>query len=160
MSKVRFYSHYDCSIGKLLLVGDEDGLCRLHFPNEKAKPPQEARKADGELSSVRKQLDEYFAGSRKSFDLKLNLKGTPFQKRVWLTLAKIPYGETTSYGELAKQVGSPKGARAVGSANGKNPLPIVLPCHRVIGKDGSLTGFGGGLKVKTALLELEDRHKL
>ena len=159
MSKQLFYSFYDCSIGTLLLIGDDDGLHRLHFPNENAKPPKEAIEKASGLGGVTEQLDEYFAGSRQVFDLKLKPIGTSFQKRVWLALAQIPYGQTTSYGELARRVGSPKGARAVGAANGKNPLPIILPCHRVIGKDGSLTGFGGGLELKTVLLDLERRNK-
>ena len=154
-----FYCYHESPIGKLLLLGDGTALHRIHFPNERATPPRGAEKAKDELSEVREQLDEYFLGKRRTFDLKFNLQGTAFQKRVWHLLAEIPYGKTISYGELAKRAGSPKGARAVGAANGKNPLPIVLPCHRVIGKDGSLTGFGGGLSTKTALLKLERENR-
>jgi methylated-DNA-[protein]-cysteine S-methyltransferase len=105
------------------------------------------------------QLQSYFAGERKNFELPLVLEGTDFQKRVWTALQKIPYGETISYKKLAETVGSPKAVRAVGAANGANPIPIIIPCHRVIGQDGSLTGFGGGLPLKKRLIELES-HQL
>jgi methylated-DNA-[protein]-cysteine S-methyltransferase len=107
------------------------------------------------LDRARVQLEEYFSGNRKQFDLPLAPQGTPFQQEVWHTLATIPYGETISYAQLAQRIGKPTAMRAVGAANGRNPLPIVLPCHRVIGADGSLTGFGGGLPTKQFLLELE-----
>lgn len=109
----------------------------------------------GRFKDVRAQLDAYFAGRRKDFTVRLAPEGTPFQLRVWAALRGIPYGETISYAELAKRVGNPKAVRAVGAANGRNPLPIVVPCHRVVGADGSLVGFGGGLDVKRALLDLE-----
>jgi methylated-DNA-[protein]-cysteine S-methyltransferase len=105
-----------------------------------------------------KQLREYFAGQRADFDLPLAPEGTEFQRTVWRNLRDIPYGETISYGELAKRVGNPKASRAVGAANGQNPIPIVIPCHRVIGANGKLTGFGGGLPTKEALLALETKH--
>ncbi len=105
-----------------------------------------------------KQLREYFAGKRADFDLPLAPEGTEFQRSVWRNLQDIPYGETISYGELAKRVGNPKASRAVGAANGQNPIPIVIPCHRVIGANGKLTGFGGGLPTKEALLALETRQ--
>lgn len=105
------------------------------------------------------QLDEYFSGKRKTFDLKIEVKGTDFQKRVWDALQKIPYGETRTYQEIAEEVGSPKGQRAVGGANNKNPIMIIIPCHRVIGKNGKLVGFAGGLDVKKSLLELEQEFK-
>jgi methylated-DNA-[protein]-cysteine S-methyltransferase len=104
---------------------------------------------------VRRQLQEYFAGELREFDIPLLMEGTEFQKRVWKTLQTIPYGETISYGELAKKIGDSKAVRAVGAANGQNPIPIIVPCHRVIGSDGSLTGFGGGIENKRKLLELE-----
>ena len=107
------------------------------------------------FEEVKRQLDQYFKGRLKSFDLELKTGGTPFQQQVWEALAKIPYGSTISYGDLAVQIGNPKAVRAVGLANGRNPIPIIIPCHRVIGKNGSLTGFGGGLDVKRFLLELE-----
>jgi methylated-DNA-[protein]-cysteine S-methyltransferase len=110
---------------------------------------------DAALTDVTRQLDEYFAGTRQDFDLTVRLDGTPFQVEVWQQLRAIPYGETISYGELARRVHRPEAARAVGSANGQNPVAIVVPCHRVIGADGSLTGFGGGLEWKQRLLDLE-----
>ena len=110
------------------------------------------------FTDVVEQLKSYFAGERKAFDLPLVLEGTTFQKRVWTALQNIPYGETVSYKVLAERVGSPKAVRAVGAANGANPIPIIIPCHRVSGTDGSLTGFGGGLQLKKRLLELESRQ--
>jgi methylated-DNA-[protein]-cysteine S-methyltransferase len=107
------------------------------------------------FANARQQLTEYFAGKRKDFDLPLSLRGTEFQLRVLEELKTIPYGETTSYGDIAKRIGRPKAVRAVGAANGRNPIPIIVPCHRVIGSSGDLTGFGGGLDTKTALLRLE-----
>lgn len=107
------------------------------------------------LRAAERQLKEYFAGQRTSFDLPLDPRGTEFQKRVWLELRKIPYGKTISYGEQARRIGKPRSSRAVGAANGKNPLGIIVPCHRVIGANGSLTGFGGGIENKKQLLELE-----
>jgi methylated-DNA-[protein]-cysteine S-methyltransferase len=107
------------------------------------------------IERARQQLDEYFAGQRRDFDLPLDPRGTVFQRRVWQRLTSIAYGETTTYGALARELGDPGASRAVGLANGSNPIPIVIPCHRVIGADGSLTGFGGGLPVKAALLDLE-----
>jgi methylated-DNA-[protein]-cysteine S-methyltransferase len=107
------------------------------------------------LAKARQQLTEYFAGERKDFDLPLSLRGTEFQLLVLEELKTIPYGETTSYGDIAKRIGRPKAVRAVGAANGRNPIPIIVPCHRVIGSSGDLTGFGGGLDTKTALLRLE-----
>jgi methylated-DNA-[protein]-cysteine S-methyltransferase len=107
------------------------------------------------LEALKRQLGEYFAGRRRSFDLELAPRGTPFQLKVWAALREIPYGETRSYGELARGLGRPRASRAVGAANGANPIPIVIPCHRVVGCDGSLTGFGGGLAVKALLLDLE-----
>ena len=107
------------------------------------------------LDRAQRQLAEYFAGTREEFDLPLNPNGTPFQKKVWDALRQIPYGETRSYGDIARAVGSPKGFRAVGMANHVNPIPVVIPCHRVVGSKGALTGYAGGLNVKRALLELE-----
>jgi len=107
---------------------------------------------------ARQQLEEYFAGDRREFDLPLNLSGTEFQVQVLEELQRIPYGETTSYGDIAKRIGRPKAMRAVGAANGRNPIPIIVPCHRVIGSSGDLTGFGGGLDTKAALLRLEAEH--
>ena len=152
------YDEVETPIGPLLAVADEEGLRRIFFPDRRgrAQEPQEGWVRDaGPFRELRRQLGEYFAGRRRSFSLKLAPRGTEFQRATWRALCEIPYGQTISYGELARRVGRPAASRAVGAANGANPLPIVVPCHRVIGKDGSLTGFGGGLPVKRALLELE-----
>jgi methylated-DNA-[protein]-cysteine S-methyltransferase len=142
--------HVDTPIGPLGLVASERGLRRILWPGEPGTGGDERV-----LAAAAAQLREYFAGTRRTFDLPLELEGTDFQRRTWLRLAEIPYGETRSYGEQARRLGVPRAARAVGAANGANPLPIVLPCHRLIGADGSLTGFGGGLDVKRWLLEHE-----
>ena len=142
--------HVDTPVGRLGLVASERGLRRVLWPGEPGAGGDEAVLADAAA-----QLREYFDGTRQAFDLPLDLKGTPFQRRAWLALAEIPYGETRSYGEQARRLGVPRAARAVGAANGANPVPIVLPCHRLVGADGSLTGFGGGLETKRRLLEHE-----
>jgi methylated-DNA-[protein]-cysteine S-methyltransferase len=159
------YCYLDTPIGKLLLAGDEQGVHRITFP-PKGKPGQAAAPEEGWIESARgplkeavRQLKEYFAGRRTEFDLPLAPEGTGFQKSVWRQLCDIPYGETISYGELARRLGNPKASRAVGAANGSNPLPIVVPCHRVIGANGKMTGFGGGIPVKEALLALESKQK-
>jgi methylated-DNA-[protein]-cysteine S-methyltransferase len=115
----------------------------------------EWRPADEPFADVRRQLSEYFDGERDEFDVPLGMTGTPFQRRVWQALQRIPYGETTTYGELARRLGRPSASRAVGLANGRNPIAVIVPCHRVIGSDGSLTGYGGGVERKRLLLELE-----
>jgi methylated-DNA-[protein]-cysteine S-methyltransferase len=149
-------SIYDGPEGPLLLaVDDDDNLVRLHFAHRHDHVEADGVRDDAALEFVRTQLDEYFAGTRTEFDLPIRLHGTPFQVEVWEQLRKIPYGETISYGELAKRVDRPEAARAVGAANGQNPIAIVVPCHRVIGADGSLTGFGGGLPWKRWLLARE-----
>jgi len=117
--------------------------------------PPGSRRDDDAFAAVRTQLDEYFAGTRTAFDVPLRLEGTGFQRAVWAQLCAIPYGTTISYGELARRVGNPKASRAVGLANGRNPIAVIVPCHRVIAGDGSLGGYGGGLDRKTALLDLE-----
>jgi methylated-DNA-[protein]-cysteine S-methyltransferase len=159
------YCYLDTPIGKLLLAGHEEGVHRITFPT-KGKPDEAAQPEPGWIESTRgplkeavQQLKEYFKGDRIEFDLPLAPEGTPFQKSVWRNLCDIPYGETISYGELARRVGNPKASRAVGAANGSNPLPIVVPCHRVIGASGKMTGFGGGIPVKEALLALESKQK-
>lgn len=151
------YCHYDSPIGKLLLVGTDSVLEALHFPNEaKQKDIGKDRQYDATcFQTALRQLAQYFAGDRQQFDLRIALKGTPFQEKVWQELRRIPYGRTASYQDIALRVGNVKACRAVGMANNKNPLPIIVPCHRVIGKNGSLTGFGGGLGIKKQLLELE-----
>ena len=153
-----FYSYLDSPVGDLLLAGDGDSLHYVSFPKgHKAFTPQEMWiRDDGKFGPVKEQLSAYFAGKLRDFDLKLTLHGTDFQKSVWHLLLEIPFGETRSYGDLANQLGSPGASRAVGLANGSNPIPIIVPCHRVIGSTGKLTGFGGGLKTKQFLLELEN----
>jgi len=152
-----YYCYFDTPIGELLLAGEADALTMIGFPKGSMRRDPEADWIYNEapLASVRQQLSEYFAGQRKSFDLPLALQGTEFQVSVLEALQTIPYGETTSYGAIAKQIGRPKAVRAVGAANGRNPIPIIVPCHRVIGSGGDLTGFGGGLDTKAALLRLE-----
>jgi methylated-DNA-[protein]-cysteine S-methyltransferase len=154
------YDYVDTPIGAVLIAGDADAIRRIAFPKNR-KPvrpgPGWERSARGPVGEAVRQLREYFAGRRTGFDLPLAPEGTSFQRAVWRQLQDIPYGGTISYGELARRVGNPKASRAVGSANGANPLPIVIPCHRVIGADGKLGGFGGGLPIKQALLELEAR---
>ena len=153
-----YYSHMETAIGPLLIAGDENAVHWIVFPKDGRAAPPEAgwvESARGPVGEAMRQLHEYFSGARTSFDLPLAPQGTMFQCAVWRQLSEIPYAQTISYGELAKRVGNPKASRAVGAANGKNPLPIVVPCHRVIGANGTLTGFGGGLPVKQALLELE-----
>jgi methylated-DNA-[protein]-cysteine S-methyltransferase len=151
------YRYIDSPIGQLLLAGDREGLKIIGFPQGKGKV---STGADWELTSngfldAELQLAEYFDGRRRSFDLNLAPQGTDFQLAVLAALQTIPHGETRSYLDIAIQIGRPKAVRAVGAANGRNPLPIVIPCHRVIGADGSLTGFGGGLESKLFLLQLE-----
>jgi len=138
----------------LLLEGDEEGLRRVAFAkgDDKVGP---AMRVPGPLQNAVNQLKAYFAGDLREFNLPLKLAGTPFQLSVWKALQDIPYGQTMSYGELARRVGTPKGSRAVGLANGSNPIAIVVPCHRVIGANGKLTGYGGGLDNKQTLLALE-----
>jgi len=144
-------------VGPLLLAADTRGLTRVHFQGGPAplQPPAGWRHDSSPFARTIAQLAEYFAGKRRTFRLPLAPLGTPFQLAVWQALRAIPYGATVSYGQLARQLGHANGARAVGLANGANPLPIIVPCHRVIGADGSLTGFGGGLAIKRALLSLE-----
>ena len=152
-----YYRYLATPVGDLLLAGDEDGLSLIGFPKGKMRHDPEADWIFNEKPFVDacRQLEEYFAGTRKEFDLPLHLSGSDFQVQVLKELQQIPYGETTSYGEIAKRIGRPKAMRAVGAANGRNPIPIIIPCHRVIGSSGDLTGFGGGLDTKEALLRLE-----
>ena len=154
-----FYTHIDDSpVGPLLLAGDSEALHVLAFGVGCRPRDIDATwmpDTKGVLSDVRKELDQYFAGKLKKFTTKLAFKGTPFQRQVWKELTRIPYGETISYLDLANRIENPKAVRAVGMANGANPIAIIVPCHRVIGTNGSLTGFGGGLPTKRALLELE-----
>jgi len=155
-----FYSRFDSPVGSLLLAGSKTGLQMISFcSGKRTKKPDAAWQEDeSAFTEVVRQLKSYFAGERKIFDLPLLLEGTDFQKKVWAALRSIPYGKTVSYQTLAETIGFPTAVRAVGAANGANPIPIVIPCHRVIGKDGSLTGFGGGLGLKKKLLELESQQ--
>ena len=152
-----YYCYFETSIGELLLAGEADALSMIGFPEGAMRrdPAADWIYNEAPFVAVREQLEEYFSGQRKSFDLPLALQGTEFQVSVLEALQGIPYGETTSYGAIAKQIGRPKAVRAVGAANGRNPIPIIVPCHRVIGSSGDLTGFGGGLDTKAALLRLE-----
>lgn len=161
MTNEYFFERFETPIGALTLAADAEGLRHIEFPSNRHpvdrahwRPEPRGAIADT-LFAARTQLLEYFSGARKTFDLPLAPEGTPFQCEVWRTLATIAYGQTWSYRELANAIGKPAAVRAVGAANGRNPLPIVLPCHRVIGTDGHLVGFGGGLPIKTALLRLE-----
>jgi methylated-DNA-[protein]-cysteine S-methyltransferase len=151
------YTTMESPIGPLLLAGDRRGLRIVRFSaGRHPKSSQRNWREDrAPFKEVIRQLDAYFEGKLQDFDLPLVLDGTDFQLLVWRSLQKIPYGETVSYGQLAKRIGSPDAARAVGLANGSNPIPIIIPCHRVIGSNGDLTGFGGGLPVKKKLLALE-----
>jgi methylated-DNA-[protein]-cysteine S-methyltransferase len=155
------FDYYQSPIGDLLLAGETSGLALIGFPEGKGHitPESDWIQNMHAFESVKQQLAEYFAGLRKNFDLLLSPQGTPFQLDVLKALQSIPYGETRSYGDIALQVGRPKAVRAVGAANGRNPLPIIIPCHRVIGTNGSLTGFGGGLVAKQFLLNLEQQNR-
>ncbi len=148
----------DSPVGKLRLVAEDGFLTELRFGGEPAVFDGDAEN-DRLLDEVERQLGEYFSGVRREFDLPLRMKGTPFQLKDWETLKQIPYGETVTYGEIARRIGSPKACRAVGMANHSNPISIIVPCHRVIGKSGKLTGYGGGLNVKQMLLDLEQKWK-
>ncbi len=153
-----YWHEIDSPVGPLLLAGTAQALTRVHFQAGPhwLRPPNGWRHAAAPFARAQAQLMEYFRGTRRTFELPLAPSGTPFQLSVWQALSAIPYGETLSYGALARRLGlGGGGARAVGLANGANPLPIVVPCHRVIGADGSLTGFGGGLHIKRSLLALE-----
>jgi methylated-DNA-[protein]-cysteine S-methyltransferase len=149
------YTTMACPLGELLLTAAAGRLTGLYMPAETHNPPAGSERDDQAFATVRRQLEEYFAGERRVFDLPVSPPGTPFQQRVWAELRRIGYGETISYAELAARIGRPTAIRAAGAANGANPVSIVIPCHRVIGSDGSLTGYGGGLDAKSALLELE-----
>ena len=148
-------------LGKVLISGNSAALEQISFlAGEKAIEPEPDWESGGELiEQAKRQIGAYFAGALKQFDLPLSPRGTPFQARVWAALVEIPYGQTISYGELARRIEKPTAARAVGAANGRNPLPLVIPCHRVIGSSGELTGYGGGLQIKQCLLELERQFK-
>jgi methylated-DNA-[protein]-cysteine S-methyltransferase len=151
------YSRIETSIGPLLLSAHDAGLRSISFENGRRPPRPDPswQKDDGRFRETVRQLRAYFAGKLQKFDLPLAPEGTLFQLKVWKELCEIPYGETISYGELARRIGNPNASRAVGLANGANPIPIIIPCHRVIGSNGKLTGYGGGLPIKEKLLGLE-----
>ena len=159
---------YQSTVGPLYLFATAQGICGLAFEKgvdkktlrfECGRSSADPDRALAHLDEATRQLDEYFAGDRTDFDCDLDIiTGTPFQKQVWQALRTIPYGQTRSYGQIADAIGKPKAARAVGGANNKNPIAIIIPCHRVIGASGDLVGFGGGLELKRQLLELEGRH--
>lgn len=152
-----YYCYLETPIGDLLLAGDNAGLALIGFPEGAMRrdPEEDWIFNEKPFAKARAQLSDYFAGKRKTFELDLKPTGTAFQLQVLEELQKIPYGETCSYRDIAERIGRPKAVRAVGAANGRNPIPIVIPCHRVIGASGDLTGFGGGLPTKEALLRLE-----
>ena len=153
---MKYYDIYECSLGNLGIAEENGRITDLWFADQEDKWPQvEVQEETALLARAKIQLDEYFEGERKQFELPLNPSGTEFQCKVWRALEEIPYGETRSYKEIAEAVGSPKGFRAVGLANNKNPIAIIIPCHRVVGADKSLVGYGGGLDLKVALLALE-----
>lgn len=154
------YDIIDSPIGAIVLAGTDEALSFVGLPESRQPlviPPEWVRKPNA-FSRAKRQLAAYFDGELIEFDLPLAAQGTEFQQRVWKALRTIPYATTISYGELARRIGNPKASRAVGLANGANPLSIIVPCHRVIGANGSLTGYGGGLKAKKHLLDLERRH--
>lgn len=157
--EIRRYTMIDSPIGELLLTSNGTAITGLHMEGSEppSRPGTARQQEDQLLAAARHQVAAYFAGELTAFDLPLALEGTPFQQQVWAALRAIPYGETISYGELARRIGNIKAVRAVGTANGRNPLAVIVPCHRVIGADGSLTGFGGGIGRKKILLAHEAR---
>ncbi len=156
------FSYIDSPIGQLLVSGERtsDGfnVTGLYIPGHDRRPGPGWLRADDEFTELRQQLSEYFAGDRRDFDLRAHAPGTPFQRLVWDELRRIDYGHTASYGEVALNIGAPTASRAVGGANGRNPISIIVPCHRVVGSNGLLTGYAGGLTAKQWLLEHERRH--
>ena len=153
-----FYTIVPSPVGKLRLVGSDRGLVAVSWESKRSSVPRLETMEDPHhpvLVEAARQLDQYFAGQRKEFELKLEFRGTDFQKRVWDELLKIPFGETRTYGEIARRLGNVNAMRAVGAANGRNPIPIIAPCHRVIGASGAIVGFGGGLEVKEYLINFE-----
>jgi methylated-DNA-[protein]-cysteine S-methyltransferase len=157
--KRHVYKRVDTPVGKLTLVATDAGLAAILWENDSPSRVRLSIEAEDSghpvLVETERQLTEYFAGQRKAFTVPLDVAGTPFQRKVWSALLTIPFGETRSYGQIARQIGHPDAFRAVGAANGRNPLSIIAPCHRVIGSTGRLTGFAGGLEVKAHLLEME-----
>lgn len=157
MNKARYHSQVPSPVGVLTLTSDGDALTGLYMENQKHRPelPAHSVRDDSRFTAVREQLAAYFAGELQRFDVRLDAAGTEFQQRVWQALTAIPFGATESYGELAARLGKPSASRAVGLANGRNPIGIIVPCHRVLGASGALTGYGGGLERKQWLLAHE-----
>jgi methylated-DNA-[protein]-cysteine S-methyltransferase len=157
---MRTHTTVDSPVGQLTLVALDGVLTGLYMDYQRHRPAASVFgvPSPDPLPDVKTQLTEYFAGTRTEFDLPMTMLGTPFQQRVWAALQDIPYGETISYGELAAELGNPKASRAVGLANGKNPISIIVPCHRVVGANGDLTGYGGGIERKRHLLDFERVH--
>lgn len=156
---MRYYDTLESPWGGMLIAASEKGVTGVYFDRQKYHPKRgkewQHAPENKHLQKAKKQLAEYFKGKRRAFDLELDPAGSPFQKRVWKAIAAVPYGETISYGELARRCGFPEGARAAGAATGRNPIGIVVPCHRIVGSNGKLTGYAGGLDKKRALLALE-----
>ncbi|MDR3399649.1 MAG: methylated-DNA--[protein]-cysteine S-methyltransferase [Pandoraea sp.] len=156
---IRYEAYYDSPLGEMLLVANGDALTGVYFSHQKYFPQEGDVRRDGDdiavLNDAKRQLDEYFHEGRRTFELALAPEGTPFQQSVWAELRRIPFGETRSYGDLAHALGDANKSRAVGAANGRNPITIIVPCHRVIGADGTLTGYASGVERKLALLSLE-----
>jgi methylated-DNA-[protein]-cysteine S-methyltransferase len=157
MTAIIYYTCIDSPLGRMLVRGDEEFVTGLFMPGHKGSPGPDVswQESDTPFAAVREQLAEYFAGERQQFDVPLKLAGTPFQRRVWQELVRIPFGTTITYGQLAQRVGQPTASRAVGHANSRNPISIIVPCHRVIGADGKLTGYAGGVDKKQWLLAWE-----
>lgn len=157
MTNTTYYSEIESPVGRLVVQGDGEFLTGLYLPQHKGWSGVEAewQRASAPFQAVREQLTEYFAGERQEFDVPMKLAGTPFQQQVWKALTQIPFGSTISYAELSNRIGKPTATRAVGHANGRNPISIIVPCHRVIGANGKLTGYGGGIENKEWLLDWE-----
>ncbi|MCR9106574.1 MAG: methylated-DNA--[protein]-cysteine S-methyltransferase [Gammaproteobacteria bacterium] len=149
------FQYFDSPLGKLRLVSNDGQIVQLEFAGQHSTTTGERERSDAVLTKCQHQLDQYFSGKRKAFDLPIAAQGTAFQRLVWRALQRIPYGETRSYADIARNIMKPTAMRAVGAANGRNPVPVIVPCHRVIGSNGSLTGFAGGINAKKTLLQLE-----
>lgn len=162
MAKQMFFTVMDSPLGEILLAGNESGLTQVSFQDGESplSPAPDWQRDDAVWATAVTQLTAYFGGELQTFDLPLAPKGTPFQQKVWAYLQTIPYGRTTTYSAIAQALGNPKSTRAVGAANGRNPIALIIPCHRVIGSDGKLTGYAGGLHIKEALLRLERNGRI
>ncbi len=156
-----YYTRFNTSLCEIILAGDEEGLCHLHLNTGEGKRKFEVLpewiRNDIFFEEIKNQIDEYIAGTRREFTVRLNPQGTDFQKKVWQKLSKIPFGELRSYKDIASSIGNEKASRAVGMANSMNPIPLIVPCHRVVGASGKLTGFAHGLEIKAKLIDLETR---